>query len=303
MPRHCWSSAVAGGVIGRAAGLVLAALVLGGCPNPPPSQFPNGAAALDRMKATYACANGVQGEGKIDHFGPRGRVRGSVLIFAVNPARVRIDVLSPLNSMLFTLTSNGETFEMLDFEKKLMLHGPASPCNLARMTQVEIPGHVLVWLLRGEAPLLKHEPDAPTLKWDEDHYHVTIPSTRDAVQEIDLEIYEADWNLPWQKQRLRVTEVQTIQRGVVLYNAELDDHELAHTMPARVDPDGLAPPIPPSGDKCDVEIPRAIHLTVPHSGDDVVFQYQKVGFNPPIPAGAFSQDKIDGVRRQYTTCR
>ena len=283
---------------------LLAAVVLCGCPPPPPaSQFPNGEAALERMKATYACANGIQGEGKIDHFGERGRVRGSVLLFAVNPARVRIDVLSPFGAMLYTLTSNGDTFEMLDMQKKVMFHGPATPCNLARMTQVEVPGHVLVWLLRGEAPLLKHDREAPSIEWDGGDYVVNIPSVNDASQRIHLQVYDDDWKLPWQKQRLRVTEVETTQRGVILYRAELDNHAKASTLPPRKDEDGLAKDIPPSGGKCDVEVPRAIHLTVPHSGDDVVFQYEKVGFNPPIPSGAFSQEKPAGARKQFVTCK
>ena len=94
---------------GRA--IVVLALGLAGCPTPPPpSQFPNGKAALDRMKATYACANGIQGEGKIDHFGERGRVRGNVLLFAVNPARVRIDVLSPFGAKTGRNTPSASAF-------------------------------------------------------------------------------------------------------------------------------------------------------------------------------------------------
>jgi hypothetical protein len=285
-------------------GLSLLAAVLTGCPKPPPaSQFPTGTAALDRMKSTYACANGVQGEAKIDYFGDKGRVRSNVTVFAVNAARVRLDVLSPLMAVLYTLTSNGTDFEMLDMQKQIFMYGPATPCNLARMTQVEVPGHVLVWLLRGEAPLLKHDRNAPTIVWEDGHYHVTIPSTRNATQHVNLEVYDADYNLPWQKQRVRVVNVETIQKGVVLYQAELEDHELARTLPTRKDPDGLGPDIPPSGGACNVEIPRSIQLSVPWSGDEVVFQYQKVGFNPPIPTGAFSQQQPAGTRKQFVNCR
>ena len=46
------------------------------------------------------------------------------------------------------------------------LHGPASACNLARLTQVPVPGHALVYLLRGEAPLLARDPQQPaTISW------------------------------------------------------------------------------------------------------------------------------------------
>jgi hypothetical protein len=294
----------------RAHAVVAAALAFGGaavlmgCGVPPPkSQFPTASHALDRMKENYACANGMQGEAKIDHFGPRGRIRGTVQLFAVNPARVRIDVLSPLNTTVYTLTSNGRDFQMLDVQGKKFLYGPAKPCNLARMTQVPVPGHVLVWLLRGEAPLLKHDRNGPTIKWDESgHYQVDIGSVNQANQRVHLEVHPDDFDKPYAQQRLRVTRVLTTQLGVTFYDAELNRHEPAKTRPARVDPDGLSQPIPPSGGACSAEIPRSIRITVPSSGDDVIFQHKWVGFNPPIPAGAFSQVVPDGVRKQFVNC-
>jgi outer membrane lipoprotein-sorting protein len=281
------------------------ALLLTGCPSPPPpSQFPSAADALQGMKRTYQCANGVQGEGKLDHFSRQGRVRGDVYVFAVNPARVRFDVVSPFGAMLYTLTSNGETFRMLDVKDKRFLHGPASACNLARLTQVPVPGHVLVSLLRGEAPLLVHRPEQATLVWDGGgFYRVAIESTREARQELHLAIHDEDFLKPWTEQRLRLTSLITEQRGTVLYRADLTDHELAHTAPPREDPDGIDDPIPPSGGPCDVEVPRTIRIVVPHGDDDVVFSYQKVSFNPPIPEGAFSQPVPGGVREQYVDCK
>ena len=64
--------------LSRLAQMALLGLLLGGCPTkrPPKSQFPTGADVLDRMKATFACANGVQGHGKLDHFSKKGRIRG-----------------------------------------------------------------------------------------------------------------------------------------------------------------------------------------------------------------------------------
>jgi outer membrane lipoprotein-sorting protein len=286
------------------AAAVALALCCAGCPRPPPpSQFPSASDALARMKQTYACANGVQGEGKIDQVSSEGRVRGEILLFAVNPARVRIDVISPFGAMLYTLTSNGERFQMLDVKQKHFQHGPASACNLARLTQVPMPGHVLVSLMRGEAPLLEHQAKQARLRWDDGHYLVEIEGAHQASQTVHLEVVEQDFLKPWSEQRLRVTHMRTAQQGRVLYRADLSDHELTHTAPPREDPDGLDPPIPPSGGACDVEVPRTIRMVVPHSGRDVEFRYNKVAFNPPIPAGAFSQPIPGGVRKQFVTCQ
>lgn len=287
------------------AAAVAVALAAASCGTPPPaSVFPDAESALSRMKDTYACANGIKGEGKLDHVGERGRVRGEVLLFAINPARVRIDVISPFGAMLYTLTSNGETFQMLDTQEKVFLHGPASACNLARLTQVPVPGHVLVALLRGEAPLLVRGASPASISWEQEgRYKVVIPSTRDAQQEIFLVPYEEDWDKPWGEQRVEVEGVHVVQRGVTVYEASMSKHAMAKTAPPREDEDGLEPPIPPSGGPCDVKIPREIRIVVPATGDDVVFDYQDVAFNPPIPAGAFDQPVPGGVRKQFVDCR
>jgi len=286
-----WCAAVAFGAL------------LGACNGaPPPSQFPSAVDALARMKKTYACANGIQGDGKIDHLGTEGRVRGEVLLFAINPARVRVDVISPFGALLFLLTSNGTDFKMLDAKEKQFLHGPAKACNLARMTQVPLPGHVLVSILRGEAPLLVHEPQAPTIEWDGDHYRVLIPSKHEAEQELHLQVYEDDWLKPWEQQRIRVTQSNIYQRGHTIYSAEMTNHAMASTAAARVDPDGLDPDILPSGGACDVEVPRSIRMLVPSKGDDVIFQYEEVSLNPPIPVGIFAQQAPEGINRRFVDC-
>lgn len=292
--------------IQRAAGAVAALALSTGCipAKAPRSPFPSADAALGRMKDSYACVNGVQGDARIDHFSPQGRVRGEVLLLAVNPDRVRFDVVA-FGTPVYTLTSDGQSFEMLDIKEKLFLHGPASPCNLARLTQVPLPGHALVSLLHGEAPVLLHQPPAATIAWDGGEggfYRILLDSSREAKEEIHLQIRPEDLDKPWEKQRVRVTHVRVAQRGIDLYDAELSRHEAAATGPARTDPDGIDEPIPPSGPVCDAELPRSIRMRVPNSGADVVFQYKEARWNPPLIPGAFRQNRPGGVRERYVTC-
>ena len=286
--------------------LASSALLMTACGKPPPaSVFPNADAALDRMKATYACANGVQGTAAIDLLGKQGRVRGELLLFAVNPDRVRFDVVSPFGAVIYTLTADGQRFQMLDMKEKQFLHGPASPCNLARMTRVPIPGHALVSILRGEAPLLVHQPNQSTIAWDTSDggfYRVLIPSTRDSRQEVHLAIRPDDWDKPWAQQRLRVTYISVSQKGAEHYVADFSNHEAATTSPPRVDPEGIDDPVPPSGGQCDAELPQSIHIHVPYTDDDVIFQYKKAHWNPPIVQGAFEQPTPGGVRLVHVTC-
>jgi hypothetical protein len=255
------------------------------------------------MKATYACVNGVQGVAKIDRFAPEGRIRGEVDLLAVNPDRVRFDVVSPFGALLYTLTADGQRFQMLDVKEKQFLYGPASPCNLARMTRVPIPGHALVSILRGEAPVLVHQPGATTIAWDkEGFYRILVPSTRDAREEIHLGIRPEDWDKPWAEQRVRVLSVLVSQQGADLYQAELKNHEPARTSEPRVDPEGLDEPIPPIGGACDAELPRSIRMRVPRTEEDVIFQYKEAKWNPPLVKGAFEQPVPGGVRSYFVTC-
>lgn len=285
-------------------GVLFGCFALAGCgTRPPASQMPNARAALDRVHASQDCGVGIQAAAKIDHFGKGGRVRGDLLMFAVWPERLRMDVVSPFGVTLATLTSDGAKFSLADLREKRFYFGPASACNIARLTTVPMPGHVLVSLLRGEAPVLKHDAANATIEWSgRGYYVVRIAGTRNAVEEIHLAPHPADFALPWDKQRMRVLDVQVKQEGVTLYHASLDEHEPAAMAKERVDPDGIDPPTLPSGPTCTAELPRKIHVEVPGKDEDVRFRYENVSWNPPLIDGLFSQPIPGGVEVVRVTC-
>jgi hypothetical protein len=255
------------------------------------------------MRATLACANAIQANAKIDHFGEGGRIRGDVMLFAARPARVRMDVVSPFGVALATLTSDGSRFAFADLHDKRFFVGPASACNIARLTTVPVPGHVLVDLLRGQAPVLTHDAAAATMVWDPSGYWVLrIPGTNESGEEIHLAPRPGDWSLPWDRQRLRVLDVRVEQQGIELYHAALDDYAATPTAGPRMDPDNLAPPLPPSGPVCDAETPGRIHMEVPSPESDVRFTYQQRTWNPPLPEGTFTQPPPAGMRLEEVTC-
>ena len=81
----------------------LALLTASGCARPvapPASSPPSVDAALARMHASFACANAVQANGKLDHYGQGGRVRGEPGdVPAGRPparARHRVERVSPV---------------------------------------------------------------------------------------------------------------------------------------------------------------------------------------------------------------
>lgn len=289
---------------GLALGVVVSFAALAGCGTPPPpSQVPSARAAVDRVRATQSCGIGIHTAAKIDHFGKGGRVRGDLLAFAIWPARLRMDVISPFGVTLATLASDGQHFSLYDLKEKKFFYGPASACNIARLTNVPMPGHVLVSLLRGEAPVLKHGEGDASIAWDSGGYYVvTFKGNNDSEERVKIAPHPADFGLPWEEQRLRVLEVEVRQQGMVLYQAELSDHKPAPMAEPLVDPDMLEPPIPPSGPVCHAELPRRIHVEVPGTDEDVLFRYETVTWNPPLPEGVFTQPIPPGVEVARVTC-
>ena len=270
---------------------------------PPPSVPPTANDALGRMHKTFAACNAIQASAKIDRFDEHERVRGDVMLFAARTQSVRIDAVSPFGAAIATLASDGQRFALADLRSRTYYVGPASPCNLARLTSVAVPAHVLVDLLRGEAPVLKHEASAGNIAWNtRGYWAIDITSSREAKEEIHLAPRPEDWSKPWQEQRMRVLDVRISQQGYLLYHAELEDHSPAPMAAPRIDPDNLEPPLPPSGPPCDAEVPRKIHVEVPVPSSDVRFQYQQLSWNPPLPTGIFALQPSPGMRVETVSC-
>jgi hypothetical protein len=285
----------------------LGALAALGCTSPPPpSQLPNGQAAIDRMRATTACGAGIQADAKVDHFSGSQRVRTELLFIAERPASIRMDVLAPVVGTVGTVTSDGSRFEATDLRSHRFLFGPATACNIARITRIQIPGFVLVNLLSGRAPVLKHDAQ-PTVAWSKEGYYVVkIAGNNDATEELHLGVVPEDWNKPWGEQRLRVLDVQVTQRGVVLYHAELDTHEKTPMSKAAACDEVCKAtgetPAQPTGPVCEAELPRRIHVEMPSLSTDVLFRYDKIEWNPPLVPNVFTQQQPAGLTPMPVEC-
>jgi hypothetical protein len=269
---------------------------------PPASQLPDAAGAIARLRATGACETALKAKAKIDHFGEHGRVKGDLYMFAAVPARLRLDAISPFGVAVATLTSDGKNFALADLRDKRFYVGPASACNIARLTTVPLPGHVMVDLLRGQAPVLKHD-SVGTIAWSgKGYYVVTVPGTRGATEELHVVPRPDDLGKPWDAQRMRLLDVQVWQKGQLLYHAELDGHGTAPMSGPLIDSAGLDPPLAPSGPECEAEVPRRIHVEVPALGEDVMFRYDTITWNPPLPEGTFIQPPREGMPLVPVTC-
>jgi hypothetical protein len=254
------------------------------------------------MRASVECSRGLTGEGTFDYFGDEGRVRAKTLYVVARPNRLRFDVYNPMGGVISTLTSDGKDFAYSDLRQKVFLQGPADECNLEQALKVPVPPEALGELLSGQAPILVHQPEQARLAWDAGAYVLDIDSEYAAAERVRLIPRDEDWERPWQEQRMRVLEVRVSQRGLVLYEARLDDHHAARTADPRVDPDGLEADIPPSGPSCDAEVPHKVRFLVPGAGRDIVFLQKDVRHNPPLTPDLFRQTPAGGMHVRRSSC-
>jgi len=281
-------------------------LTLSGCGlfavPPPASQIPTGDAALARIAETQACGRGVRAKATIDHFGKEGRIRGDLMFYAVAPDLLRMDAVSPFGAVLATLASDGKGFSLYDIRDKRFLYGPATPCNIARLTQVPLPGHVLIGLLRGLPPELVHPKGASTIRWSSSGYYVVnVPSSQQAREELTFGVHPDDLTKPWNQQRLRLLSAQVDQYDGTVFRAELEGHQPVPPAPEEEVLPGEAP-TPASGPQCSAELPRSIHMEVPPAKSDVLFRYDEVVWNPPLPSGTFTQPNPPGLPAVFVKC-
>jgi len=285
----------------------LVGFLLAGCGAAPLSRIPNAESALRRMREELTCNRGLQVEANADYFENSRRVRGNLAAISSLPDSVRIDVFSPFGLNLSTLTSNGNAFSLFELQARQYWWGNASSCNLARFTKISLPPFVLVQLLRGEAPVLKHEPNQETLTWSTSwfgsgHYEIEIHGANQSTERVEFVPASEDWSKSWQQQRLHVTDVTVWQAGKKLYEVMLEGHAPTHTAAPRLDPDGLEPPILPSGPACSADVPRRIRFISPGSETDFVLTYNRVEHNPPLVPSVFEQPVPGGVRVLHSQC-
>lgn len=285
--------------------LLAAPLAACGATSPPASRFPDAKSAVDRLDATYASVTGVRGRAKIDYLGKNGRVRGDVVVLAGAPANLRLGITANVVGAAGEISSDGKEFIADDKANQRYLIGPAKPCNIAKLTQVPLPSTELVPMLWGMRPAIEGPITCDGLSWSsEGFYRVMLREQgKPLAHELRLAPTPDTWGKPWGEQRVRLLGVLGWGAGdTLLYRVTMGDHTPTRTADPLVDPDGLNPPIPPSGAQVLVDVPRKIHVEVPGKGSDVVFKYEDAWVNPPLIPSAYRLVVRPGVPVDYADC-
>jgi hypothetical protein len=137
------------------------------------------------------------------------------------------------------------------------------------------------------------------------HYRLTVIGRHQAKQQIDLGIVPSDWDLPAEKQRLRLLGVKVEQAGHVLYEVTLSGHRLRSMAPLAQSAEDKALGVPPptaSGPSCSVELADRMRVYVPETGYELTFQNDELWLNPPLAESAFVQAAPPGVTVSEASC-
>lgn len=282
--------------------------------SPPASTIPDARSALSRLDATYSSVSGISGSAKIDYLGDQGRVRGDVSVLASGPSRLRFAITADVVGAAGEVVSDGTRFEADDKGHGRYIVGAATPCNVARVTQVPLPLDELVPMLWGMRPHLDGPIKCDSINWSGEGYYVVMLSQNAGgvasksgalAHELHVTPYPSDWDKPWSDQRLRLLGVNgwtAAHEGNLVYRVTMKDHQAASTARPISDPDGLNPDVPPSGPNVTVELPRTIRVEVPSKKSDVIFKYSEAFVNPPLIPDAFRLIMKPGVPVEESTC-
>ena len=143
----------------------LPALLLSGCPIPPPQNaIEDGATMESRLGRVVEAVGDLRAEAKSEQVTERGPVRGSIYVFLRGPDHIRFDAMSPVDTPLAVLVSDGVDFALHDVGANRYYFGAASPCTIARLVRLPLDGAAVFRVLIGLPPLV---PGAPsTVSWD-----------------------------------------------------------------------------------------------------------------------------------------
>jgi outer membrane lipoprotein-sorting protein len=216
-------------------------------------------------------AHSLRARGKADHFGPDGRVRGTVYFFVEADGRLRFEALTPLDTAAATLASDGTTFSLLDARERVYYTGPAEPCNIARLLRIPMAGRDVATILLGGTPLIAHT--RARLDWDDDGFYVLVLTGSDAGVRQRVEI-AAD------RRRLDVLRSVVLDGDDVVWELELEDLTRVSGIP----------------------FPKKIHFVNPGEDADVLVQYQQIELNPSLPDDAWTIAPPEGMPQRRVTC-
>jgi hypothetical protein len=253
--------------------LLALGMALASC-GPPPATPPrslDAATLVAELRARQARVRSLRGETKMDYRSSDGRTKVTINLAVARPGKLRFEAENPITGHTEgTLVTLGPRFALLDVRHGQFLHGPAMPCNVARLLRVAMPPEDVVDILLGSAPLGTFE--RAEVGWRRDgggREILTLHLLRDWTERIEVD------------PRTRDVVAAELQVGKVVV------WRLTH--------EGFR-------DVRGVRLPRKTHVVESRSASDVVIRYKDVEVNVEIPEVVFQLTPPRGVMTQAVVC-
>ncbi len=225
------------------------------------------AAVLSRGQRVRA----MRAETRASHVSAQGKVKGTVRLMAATGGKLRFDLVSPFDTPLATLVTDGKDFTLVDAQKNRHFHGPASPCNVGRLLQLVMAADDVRTILGGSTPVIIHEKAEGA--WDaRDGAEVLTLSGKGMTQVIRLDGRDRSWDL-------LSSEIRDATGKLLLQLRASGHRKLA----------GL-------------RMPGSLHIKQPRHGAELWVTFKKVELNIELPAIAFVLQKAEGMPSQRVDC-
>jgi len=237
-----------------------------------PYTTPTAQEVIAALKQRAARLNTMRGETRMNHHTDQGKVKATVRFMAQRGGRLRFDAVSPFDTPLATLVTDGKRFALVDAQKNRHYHGSASACNLARLLQVALEPDDILVVFGGSTPLIQH--DSATLEWDSRATaEVLTLKSATMTQTVRLDGTARRWDL-------LSSEIHNARGELLLQIKPAGYHRVSS-----------------------LSLPTSLLVRQPRNNNarlEIGFQRQEV--NIKLPAAAFELPAPDGMPSQQVEC-
>jgi len=236
-----------------------------------PYKTPTAAEVVAAVQARAARVQSLRAETRMSHRSDQGKIKATVRLMAQRGGKLRCDAVSPFDTALMTLVTDGAKFALIDAQKNRHFHGPATPCNIARLLQVTLQADDALTILGGSTPVIRHT--QASLEWDARAGAEVLSLEGGGLsQTIRLDGHDRRWDL-------QSSEVRDA-KGEVLLRIEAGEHRVVG---------GL-------------RVPATIHVSQPKAKADLDVTFKQQELNISLPAEAFELPAAGGLPSQRVEC-
>jgi len=151
---------------------------------PPAGPAPTIAKLMERLEPAKSKVFSLEGRMSIKISSPSGKNSSTQLILLQRPSSIRLDALTPFGNPVLTLSTNGDTIDILHHKTKRFFSGDAGNRHVSAIFPASLSIKDLALILSGQIPLIKADEGNLKVETKDGRYLLTM--LRDGIRE---EIY------------------------------------------------------------------------------------------------------------------